>query len=148
MTPMRSLPSALRALVGRRGGTAGVEFALVLPVILVAIIGLIEGGRLVYTQTALHFAAQEATRFAVVREGQVTHEQIQDFAEGRLIGLKSGLAVFTIQSPPDPEVGTSEYTVEIAYQFTPLVPYIERGDLTLTARSSGFVAFQSVIPTS
>jgi len=130
-----------RELEACRRGAAAVEFGLVLPIVLTAIFGIIEGGRLIYTQTALHFAAQEATRYAVVREGQVSDSDVSDYTEGRLMGLKRELAVVTVESPIDPEIQTQKYTVEVAYDFTPLLPYTGNDTIRLTARSSGFVAF-------
>ncbi len=130
----------------RCGGAAGVEFALALPLVLLTFFIVIEGGRLAYTQAALTFAAQEATRYAIVREGQVTNDEIRDFAASKLYGLKPGLAVVTVQSPIDPTVNTSEYTVAIRYDFTPIVPYMPHGVITLAARSSGFIAFPPVLP--
>ncbi|RMD87818.1 MAG: hypothetical protein D6807_07120 [Alphaproteobacteria bacterium] len=127
-------------------GAAGVEFALALPLVLALFFTVIEGGRLAYTQAALYFAAQEATRYAIVREGQVSDDEIRDFAASKLFGLRPSLAVVTVQSPIDPTVNTSEYTVAINYSFTPLFPYLPRGTLTLSAQSSGFIAFPPVLP--
>ena len=141
-----AIADVTKKLGASRQGTAAVEFGLVLPLVLVAILGAIEGGRLIYTQSALHFAAQEATRYAVVREGQVTNEQISNYTAGRLMGLKSGLAVVTVESPVDPEVNTSRYTVEVSYDFTPLVPYTGNDPIQLSARSSGFIAFAPQSP--
>ncbi len=136
----------LPALRTRCAGAAGVEFALALPLVLLAFLVVIEGGRLAYTQAALAFAAQEATRYAIVREGQVTNDEIRDFAASKLFGLRPALAVVTVQSPIDPTVNTSEYTVAINYAFTPLFPYLPSGTITLAARSSGFIAFPPVLP--
>ncbi len=138
-----------RLLTGLRtqcAGAAAVEFALALPLVLLTFFIVIEGGRLAYTQAALTFAAQEATRYAIVREGQVTNDEIRDFAASKLFGLRPDLAVVTVQSPIDPTVNTSEYTVAIRYDFTPIVPYMPHDTLTLAARSSGFIAFPPVLP--
>ncbi len=129
-------------------GSAGVEFALVLPIYLVILLTIIEGGRLAYSQAALYFAAQEATRFAIVREGNVSDEEIRQFASDRLIGLPENLAVVTVESPINPTVNTSEYTVQISYSFTPIIPYMANDTLTLSASSSGFIAFPPVMPNS
>ena len=49
-----------------RAGQALVEFALVLPIFLVAIFGLIDVGRLVYQHSVLSQAAREGARLAAV----------------------------------------------------------------------------------
>jgi len=132
----------LRALVPKREGSAGVEFAFALPIILVAILGVMEGGRLIYTQTALHFAAQEATRFAVVRDGEVTDQEVADFAAGRLIGIDTVSSEINVESQGS-SVGGCEYTVSLLHEITPMIPYTGSRTITLSARSSGFVAFDS-----
>lgn len=127
----------------RRDGATAVEFALTFPVLMVALMGVIELGRLGYTQTALHFAAQEATRFAIVRDGNITDQELTDFTRGKLIGLNGNLAVVTVQSPINPDTQTAEYSVEVRYDFTPMIPYSLRKTLTLSASSQGFVAESS-----
>lgn len=46
----------------RRDGIAAVEFALLAPVFLITLLGTIEIGRLMWTQNALNYAVQEASR--------------------------------------------------------------------------------------
>lgn len=133
-------------LVACRKGATAVEFAIVLPVVLTALLAVMEGGRLAYTQAAISFAAQEATRFAVVREGSVTIEEIERFAKSKLIGLNEDLAAASALS--DPEFGSSKYTVNITYPFRPIAPYVGRDTIRLSASSSGFLAFAPAIPTT
>jgi Flp pilus assembly protein TadG len=54
---------ASRRPLGRRGreGQALVEFALVLPLLLIMLMGLIDVGRIIFTYIALEDAAQEGT---------------------------------------------------------------------------------------
>lgn len=129
-----------------RKGAAAVEFAIVLPVVLTALLGVMEGGRLAYTQAAISFAAQEATRFAVVREGEVTKEDIENFAQSKLLGLRENLAV--VVADPVPTAFGNEYTVTVDYPFRPIAPYVGRDTIRLTASSRGFLAFAPAIPTS
>jgi len=49
---------------GREGGQTLVEFALVLPVFLLVVFGLVDVGRLVYTNSTLSQAAREGARLA------------------------------------------------------------------------------------
>ena len=58
----------------RRSGGAGqslVEFSLVLPLFILILMGLIDGGRFVYTDTTLSQAAREAARVGAVEAGWV-----------------------------------------------------------------------------
>lgn len=130
----------LRNFLRDTRGVAAVEFALSLPIIVMLMFGLIEVGRIVYTQTALSFAAQEGTRFAIVRDGNVTTEEIEAFAASQLIAVVDGqLAVFAATAPVDPGTNTSLITIEVSMEYRPWFPYIP--GFTLTGDSSGFLAF-------
>lgn len=65
---MASLHSTLRRFRDERSGQAIVEFALILPVILVLVFGMIEFGRAWNIQQAITDAAREGARKAVVAE--------------------------------------------------------------------------------
>ena len=53
------------------GGQTLVEFALVLPILLVVIVGVLDGGRVIFTNTTLSQAAREGARLAAVEAGNV-----------------------------------------------------------------------------
>ena len=55
----------------RSDGQALLEFALVLPVLLIVIVGVFDGGRAVFTNTTLSQAAREGARLAAVEAGSV-----------------------------------------------------------------------------
>jgi Flp pilus assembly protein TadG len=118
-----------------------VEFGFTGPALIILILGVIEIGRLAYTQAALSYAAQEATRFAVVREGEVTPADIETFAAAQLLGLNTNLAVFTASAPVSAATNTSLVTVQVTYPFTFLLPIPSLNTITLAAESRGFYAF-------
>ena len=62
---------ARRRRAGRRRGQTLVEFALVLPVFLLTLFGLIDMGRFVYLNSTLSQAAREAARVASVEASYV-----------------------------------------------------------------------------
>lgn len=55
----------------RSAGQALVEFSLVLPIFILILMGLIDGGRFVYTDATLSQAAREAARVGAVEAGWV-----------------------------------------------------------------------------
>lgn len=57
----------IRRLLSAREGAALVEAALVLPVLLMVLFGLVEYGRMAWTANALNYAVQEAARCGRVR---------------------------------------------------------------------------------
>ncbi|MEQ8791640.1 MAG: pilus assembly protein [Pirellulaceae bacterium] len=74
--------SSLRRRLNRRGAVT-VEFAIIAPVLLTMVLGVIEAGRLFETQNILATAAREGARLAamdregVVQEGQSTNDKIE-----------------------------------------------------------------------
>lgn len=132
----------MRGLKKDARGAAAIETALTLPILLGALFGIFEIGRLIYTQAALNFAAEEATRFAVVREGSVTTAQVEAYASTRLLAMvDSGAAVFTALAPVDPVTNTSIFTVQVNYPYNFMLPMVSNQSITLTASSTGFLAF-------
>ena len=55
-----------RTLIACRRGAAGAEFTLVLPVLLLLLFGIIDGGRLLWEMNRAHKATQYGARFAAV----------------------------------------------------------------------------------
>ncbi len=51
-----------------RRGQALVEFALILPVLLIVLLGIIDGGRLIYEYNAVSNAAREGGRTAIINQ--------------------------------------------------------------------------------
>ncbi len=123
-------------------GTLSVEFALAVPVILTTVFESIELGRLGFTQAALQHAAEEATRFAIVREGEVTSSDIEAYAATKLTGVfDREAAVITAAAPIDPVTGTSLLSVQVNYQYQYILPFLPHEGIQLSGNSSGFIAF-------
>lgn len=57
-------------------GQSLVEFALILPILLIIVFGIIDFGWLFYNQSSLNNCAREGARFAVVNASQITAEQM------------------------------------------------------------------------
>jgi Flp pilus assembly protein TadG len=139
---IRPLAKCLGRLRHETRGALAVEFALGIPVILSAVFGAMELGRLGFTQAALQHAAEEATRFAIVREGQITPEDIEIFAASKLTGVfDREAAIVSAAAPIDPATGTSLLSVQVNYQYQFLLPFLPTEGIQLTGNSSGFIAF-------
>jgi Flp pilus assembly protein TadG len=61
-----SSKTLIRRALDERGGAAAVEFAMTVPILLLAMMGIIEFGRVLWAQNALHFAVEEAARCATI----------------------------------------------------------------------------------
>lgn len=127
-----------------RRASMAVEFAFIGPVILGMLFGVIEFGRLAYTQSTLNFAAEETTRFAVVNGGNVTNDQLLTYARNQLLGLEDDLAVLCILSPVT-TAQTSTVSITIDYDFDLLLP-IPMEQIVLQGRSDGYISFSPVDP--
>lgn len=138
-----ALLAGVRRLAGDISGTASLEFALVAPLLFGLVFGIIEFGRIALMSTTLTFAAQEATRFAVVNAGNVSNEDIRLVAANALTLFNEQMAVFCVVAPPVPGTQTSEVRVTIAMDYAPLLP-IPLAPTTLTGASEGFITFAQV----
>lgn len=117
------------ALLADRGGATAVEFALIAPALLLLLFGVAEFGRLLWTQSALHFAVEEAARCAAVDTTNcASTAAVQSFAVGRAAGLGLQSSVFSLSTPA---CGTQ---VSASYPF-PFVLSALFPSITLTARS-------------
>jgi Flp pilus assembly protein TadG len=79
MTTRKVLATRIRRLLAKENGSAVIEFAILAPPLVLFLFGMIEFSRYAYTQSALNFAAEEATRFAVVNGGNVTNDEVLRF---------------------------------------------------------------------
>jgi Flp pilus assembly protein TadG len=115
----------LRRLADDRGAAA-VEFAIVLPVLLLILFGIIEFARAWNVKQTLTDAAREGTRVAVVAERQnLTQAELQDSvrrtvrrAVARAALDTTGMALTVV-----PNVGGNSGTtaqVAVSYLYTPL----------------------------
>lgn len=112
----------------RRGATA-VEFALILPPFLLLLLGVVEFGRALWTQSALHFAVEESARCAAVDATNcATTTQVQNFAVSRAKGLGLNNTVFTLTTP------ACGNQVSASYPF-PFILATMFPSVTLTAQS-------------
>jgi len=70
-------------------GQAMVEFALILPILLILILGIIDFGRVLYTKSALTSLSQEAARHASIYYGSEDNSAIQQYVLNNLGTLNS-----------------------------------------------------------
>lgn len=117
-----------------RGATA-VEFALVLPVLLVLVFGIIEFGRVLWVQNTLQYAAERGTRFYIVNAGAAESE-IADVVRANLTGLNPPPDGLRIEARTETTVQQRTYkAVSVEYDFQFIVPVPALADLTLTAQA-------------
>jgi len=97
-------------------GAAAVEFALVLPLLLILIFGIIDFGRLLNTKITLTEAAREGARATALLGGDAGSARARAAADGYAI---SDPEVQACPSSPDP---TDDATVTVRYEFQFITP--------------------------
>jgi Flp pilus assembly protein TadG len=115
----------------RRGATA-VEYALVLPALLLFVLGIMDGGRLLWTYTTIYRATEAAARCAAVNTTACgTATQIKNRAVAEAWGLNIGPAAFTVTMP------ACGVQVHASHDFTFVIPglgnIVPLGTVTLNA---------------
>lgn len=151
----RNTRSELRALITAERGATLVEFAVVLPVFLLFLIGITDLGRAIYYQNSLENAAREGARAGIVLQqnawlidGNQTKTypsmlpyQDTDTIVGRAATLMSGFdlsqAELTIDAPQGTTRGLSmPLTVRIEYTYSPTTSFIGVPELVLVGQST------------
>lgn len=113
-------------------GAAAVEFAIVLPLLMLLICGTIEFGVLLYNKQVVTNASREAVRAGITGVGDATIVSIAaTYCNERLIGLKNGYTPdqFTVQiTPPDAH---NDMTVDVSLAIDMLFAHIIGIDQTI-----------------
>jgi hypothetical protein len=88
----------LRRRARRSRGQALAEFALVLPIFLLVLFGIIDGGRMIFVNNQLSEAARDGARWGSVQERSTTSAG-RTSIDDRVLGILKGV--------PDPDVTIS-----------------------------------------
>src|SRR5436190_10000002 len=89
----------------RRRGTAAIEYAIVLPVLLVFVLGTMDTGRLLWTYVTLNRATEAAARCAAISAAVPTATTCstvaltQSYAANAAWGLTVPASAFTVSNP-------------------------------------------------
>jgi Flp pilus assembly protein TadG len=124
-------------LAANRRGAAAIEYALLLPVLLLFMLGIIDVGRLMWTYTTLSRAVDAAARCGAINADAASPTACQSNAaiQARAVteawGLTITSAAFTVTRP------SCGVQVRGAYSFVSIIPGIGRpapmGTLALSA---------------
>jgi Flp pilus assembly protein TadG len=107
----------------QRGGTACVEFAAVLPILLTFVLGVLEIGRYVEVYQVINAAAREGARQAST--GQMTNAQVITAVTGcvQAAGLPTNQLTVTVSDLTNPGTDVSQATILDNLQVTVSLPY-------------------------
>jgi Flp pilus assembly protein TadG len=108
-----------RLVLDRRGISAA-HFALFLPIVLGTVMGISDLGGMLLAQNTIVHAANEATRFAMVRSASTSYaaskDQIVSLVQGSLNGLDEAQAVISVDWIPENKPG-AHVTVNVEYPY-------------------------------
>ncbi len=109
-------------------GTLSIEYALILPAFLTLTLGVMDLGRLMWTQVTLDRAVQAAARCASVNSSACTTDAaVQAYAAGQAWGLTTQASNFTVTHP---SCGVS-VTAQLAFAF--VMPWPTTGVSSVSA---------------
>ena len=104
------------AAVRSERGAAAVELALLLPVLLLIVFGIIDFGRALNAQITLTQAAREGARLTALNEANVTSR-----TQAAATGLKN-VTVTVVDSCPAGATGDTDAVVKVSYTFAFVTP--------------------------
>jgi hypothetical protein len=117
-----------KSKTGSDRGAVIVEFALIVPILLVLLVGIIEFGRAYNTQISLQGAAREGARALAL--GEDASAAVASSSGGVSMSVSTGSAC-------GPNPGPGDFaTVMTSTQFTFGIPFINLGTRTLDATAS------------
>jgi Flp pilus assembly protein TadG len=132
--------ASLRCLWSDRCGISSAQFALALPMVLATVTGTMDMGRLLMAHNTIVHAANEATRFAMVRSATSDHvaseQDIVALVKGRMTGLDTNNAVVSVDWIPENQPG-AHVTVNVDYPYT--MSTLGLGTINLKGSSSTFI---------
>ena len=113
-------------------GTTAVEFAITAPVFFMVLFGIIECGRLMWTQLGLQHAVGMAARCASVNKTLCsTADGIKEFAVQQTYGVDPPASTFTVSTPTN---GCGNQ-VNASYTYQYVSAYFSTPSVTLSAQS-------------
>ena len=119
----------------RQRGAALVEMAIILPVLLVLLLGVIDLGRIFYAYEALANATREGARYCALHPGNQAGTQTRVQAE-----LNTSMATDVDVTTTCSDLGAGkQITVTATYPFevlTPLIRQLTGGDIVLSTSAS------------
>lgn len=149
-----------RRMNRQRRGQALVEFALILPILLLIIFGIVDAGRLIFTMNTVGNAARSAARVAIVNQSTIgtnTCDTISPTAYATGCAIASGInlsiapadVVVTYRDPADAapcavmSIGCLA-VVQVTGHYTPLTPIIGQIIGSVTVQSTSKIPIERV----
>jgi hypothetical protein len=130
-------------------GQSLIEFAIVLPLMLLIIMGVFDLGRSIYYFSAIHNAAREGARYGAVNHCDTAGIKVA--AQQMAIGLGDGVEVSDPIKFYTPEGNPDRILVSVEYEFEAVTPLIgvflgEDGKVKLASEARQLIEISSACP--
>jgi Flp pilus assembly protein TadG len=88
------------SFIFRRRGTVAIEYAIILPVFLIMLLGIMDISRLLWTYTTLYRASEAAARCAAIKAAScTTFAATKAYAVTAALGLNITASSFSVSNP-------------------------------------------------
>jgi hypothetical protein len=115
-------------------GQALAEFALVFPLFLLIVFGVVDFGRVVYAYNTLSNASRAGVRLAIVDQNSI---MIVDRARATALGMPPSEVAVDVPAPACTKIGC-EIAVTVSYDWTAVTPIVGNvvGPISLSSTTS------------
>jgi hypothetical protein len=110
-------------MIKEEKGQSMTEFALLLPLLLLLICGIVDMGRLLFAYQSLHMTAQEAVRLGGLGKSDV---EIVTYAKGHVQVAKAAQLIVTIEPVQAARKPGQDVTVTLSYKLPFITPLVSR----------------------
>jgi Flp pilus assembly protein TadG len=123
------------AKMSRRRGSVAIEYAIILPVLLLFLLGIMDVGRLLWTYGTLHRASESAARCAAIGATScATFSATQSFAAAEAWGLIIASSAFTVSNQACGVQVVANYSFDFVIPwFSVVAPFGSSNSIPLTA---------------
>ena len=120
----------------RDRGAAAVEFALVLPILLLLVLGILEFGRAYHVQTILSNAARDGVRVMALQDSAAAAIAAAETSASPLDLANADIVVTPTTGCSSALTGAGLASVTIKYPFSLVSGFLPIDDLTLTGKGT------------
>ena len=143
------LAGLLRKIRQSSQGATALEFAFAGPIIMLLTFGFFEFSMVLFTQGILSYSAEQATRYAMVNFEQDNLDE--DYLTTIQLGIKNKaresfilidnekIEDIDVSVVADPADNTKTVSVTITYNYSMIMPFLDRSNFTLRGASESFL---------
>ena len=116
-----------------RRGSAAIEFAMVLPIIVTMMFGTMELGRYFLTFSSISSATEQLSRYVMI-DPDATSTELEAQLEGFLIGIDADDLTLDFSNEVDAATGLTFQVVDVSLPHSTMIPFADMGTMTIRSR--------------